>query len=121
MRSAATGIMNLPLMKISRRHLIAVFGGSFVFFMNWTPAVAAISKPNVVFILADDFGYSDLGCYDDEIATPNLDSLAADGLRFTRRHDHSKLARTLRCWVRSESCSCCAAAAEPVAANQLEF
>ena len=49
-------------------------------------------KPNIVFILADDLGYSDLGCYGGEIATPNLDALAADGLRFTQFYN------TARCW-----------------------
>src|SRR5436309_7989540 len=40
-------------------------------------------KPNIVVILADDLGYSDIGCYGGEIHTPNLDKLAANGLRFT--------------------------------------
>ncbi|MBM4091510.1 MAG: hypothetical protein FJ276_19100, partial [Planctomycetes bacterium] len=40
--------------------------------------------PNIVLILADDMGYSDLGCYGGEIQTPNLDRLAADGLRFSQ-------------------------------------
>jgi arylsulfatase A-like enzyme len=39
--------------------------------------------PNVVIILADDLGYSDLGCYGSEIATPNLDQLATHGLVYT--------------------------------------
>ncbi len=43
-----------------------------------------LSKPNILIILADDLGYSDLGCYGGEIETPNLDALAADGLRFTQ-------------------------------------
>lgn len=50
------------------------------------------SKPNVVFILADDMGFSDAGCYGGEIATPNLDSLAKNGLRFTQFYN------TARCW-----------------------
>jgi arylsulfatase A len=46
-------------------------------------APAATSrKPNVIFILADDLGYGDLGCYGGPIRTPNLDSLARDGARF---------------------------------------
>ena len=45
---------------------------------------AAAEKPNILVILADDLGWSDLGCYGGEIRTPNLDSLAADGLRFTQ-------------------------------------
>src|SRR5262245_43579820 len=40
-------------------------------------------RPNIVVILADDLGYSDLGCYGGEIRTPHLDKLAANGLRFT--------------------------------------
>ena len=45
---------------------------------------AVAEKPNILVILADDLGWSDLGCYGGEIRTPNLDSLAADGLRFTQ-------------------------------------
>jgi len=54
--------------------------------------VAAADKPNVIFILADDLGYSDLGCYGGEIQTPNLDGLAKNGLRFTQFYN------TARCW-----------------------
>ena len=42
------------------------------------------TQPNIVVILADDMGFSDLGCYGSEIFTPNLDRLAKDGLRFTQ-------------------------------------
>jgi len=45
---------------------------------------AAADKPNILILLADDLGWSDLGCYGGEIRTPNLDSLAAGGLRFTQ-------------------------------------
>ena len=41
-------------------------------------------RPNIIIILADDMGYSDLGCYGGEVQTPNLDRLAQDGLRFSR-------------------------------------
>ncbi|NLT70035.1 MAG: sulfatase-like hydrolase/transferase [Verrucomicrobiaceae bacterium] len=44
----------------------------------------AETRPNVVVILADDMGFSDLGCYGGEILTPNLDKLAAEGMRFTQ-------------------------------------
>lgn len=54
--------------------------------------IAAPRRPNVVLILADDLGYSDLGCYGGEIATPNLDGLAKNGLRFTQFYN------TARCW-----------------------
>src|SRR3954465_6109721 len=47
-------------------------------------AAAADQRPNILIILADDLGYSDLACYGGEIRTPHLDALAADGLRFTQ-------------------------------------
>ena len=47
--------------------------------------IAALRKPNIIFILADDLGYGDLGCYGQKkIKTPNLDRLAAEGMRFTQ-------------------------------------
>ena len=48
--------------------------------------IAALhSRPNIVFILADDLGYGELGCYgQDKIKTPNLDRIAAEGVRFTQ-------------------------------------
>ncbi len=64
--------------------LLGILGGQ---------AWAADAKhPNIVFILADDMGFSDAGCYGGEIATPNLDALAAGGLRFTQFYN------TARCW-----------------------
>lgn len=48
------------------------------------------SKPNIVLILADDLGWSDIGCYGSEVKTPNLDQLAEGGLRFTRFHNTAK-------------------------------
>src|SRR5271168_5307124 len=48
-----------------------------------TTASAPRKRPNIIVIMADDMGFSDLGCYGSEIATPNIDSLAAAGLRFT--------------------------------------
>src|SRR5689334_20074751 len=49
-------------------------------------------RPNIVFILADDLGFSDIGCYGGEIQTPRLDRLAAEGVRFTQFYN------TARCW-----------------------
>ncbi len=65
-----------------------------VFTRPWTLATAATtpSKPNVLVILADDMGFSDAGCYGGEIRTPNLNGLAARGLRFTQFYN------TGRCW-----------------------
>jgi arylsulfatase len=57
-----------------------------------TVLAAAAARPNFLVIIADDMGYSDAGSYGGEIATPNLDSLAKGGLRFTNFYN------TARCW-----------------------
>jgi arylsulfatase len=51
-------------------------------------------KPNIVLIMADDLGYSDVGCFGGEIRTPNLDSLAAGGMRFTQFYNSAKCSPT---------------------------
>lgn len=51
-------------------------------------------RPNIVLILADDMGFSDLGCYGSEIATPNLDKLAAGGIRFTQFYNTARCCPT---------------------------
>ena len=48
------------------------------------------AKPNVLIILVDDMGYSDLGCYGSEIKTPNIDRLAANGMKFTQMYNTAK-------------------------------
>lgn len=48
------------------------------------------SQPNILVVLADDMGFSDLGCYGSEIETPNLDRLAGEGLRFTQFYNTAK-------------------------------
>ena len=73
-------------------HAYEGFGGrigrTFAGSEPWWPErpVAPEGAPNVVVILADDLGYSDLGCFGSEIDTPNLDRLAARGLRYTNFH-----------------------------------
>ena len=47
------------------------------------------SPPNIILVMADDLGWSDLGCYGGEIHTPHIDSLARDGLRFTQFYNNS--------------------------------
>ncbi|MFO7592371.1 MAG: arylsulfatase [Acidimicrobiia bacterium] len=63
-------------------------GRTFAGSQGWWPErpTPAPGAPNVVVILADDLGYSDLGCYGSEIETPNLDALAARGMRYTNFH-----------------------------------
>lgn len=52
------------------------------------------SRPNIIVILSDDMGYSDLGCYGSEIQTPNLDRLAANGLRFAQFYNTARCCPT---------------------------
>ena len=63
-----------------------------ILFTSMDKPAATESKPNILIILADDLGFSDLGCYGGEIETPNLDRLAENGLRFTQFYN------TGRCW-----------------------
>ena len=64
---------------------------------SWSPLTAA-TKPNIVFILADDLGYGDLGCYGQtKIKTPNIDRLAADGMRFTNFYAGCSVCAPSRC------------------------
>ena len=65
---------------------------AFLCLAETVQAADAPRPPNVLLILADDMGFSDAGCYGGEIQTPNLDRLAAAGLRFTDFHN------TARCW-----------------------
>ena len=50
------------------------------------PSIDASQRPNIVLVLADDLGFSDLGSYGSEISTPNLDAIAKEGLRFSNYH-----------------------------------
>ena len=59
-----------------------------------TASVVADDRPNVVLVMVDDMGHSDLGCYGSEIDTPNLDRLADEGLRFTQFDNCAKCETT---------------------------
>jgi arylsulfatase len=77
------------------RTLIAVVLVTILSQSATTNALGADSmpRPNIVIIMADDMGYSDLGCYGGEIRTPNLDRLAGSGLQFTNFYSENM------CWV----------------------
>jgi arylsulfatase len=57
-------------------------------------AASAAQRPNIIVIMADDMGFSDLGCYGSEIATPNLDKLAGNGVRFTQFYNTARCCPT---------------------------
>ena len=56
--------------------------------------VATAAAPNIVLIMSDDMGYSDIGCYGGELRTPNLDALAARGIRFTQFYNTARCCPT---------------------------
>ena len=65
-----------------------------VSFASAAIAADAPSRPNIVIILVDDMGFSDIGYYGSEIPTPNLDKLAGDGLRFTQFYNTGRCCPT---------------------------
>lgn len=62
--------------------------------LSITGHAAQSKRPNILIILADDLGYSDIGSYGSEISTPNLDQLAQEGLRFSNYHTSASCAPT---------------------------
>ncbi len=80
------------------RYELMILSGVLAFVLRGQPmanvclAAGPTSRPNIVILLADDMGYSDLACYGGEIETPNLDALAKNGLRFSQFYN------TARCW-----------------------
>lgn len=69
----------------------SVFAGILAASLSETTAA---DRPNIVVILADDMGFSDIGCYGSEIPTPNIDRLAAEGTRFTHFYNTSRCCPT---------------------------
>jgi arylsulfatase len=59
-----------------------------------TVSIVAQKRPNVILIMADDMGYSDIGCYGGEIKTPNLDMLANNGVRFSQFYNNARCCPT---------------------------
>ena len=68
-----------------------------IVFLCWASLAMAGDKalrPNIILIMADDMGFSDIGCYGGEIQTPNLDQLAKDGLRYTQFYNTARCCPT---------------------------
>src|SRR5687767_742968 len=64
----------------------------------FTSTAAGATKPNIIFILADDLGYGDVGAFGQrKIRTPNLDQLAGEGMRFTQHYSGSAVCAPSRC------------------------
>jgi arylsulfatase A-like enzyme len=84
------------MMKIAVRILVVLAVMTAVFTTAPNYAEEA-TRPNIIIILSDDMGFSDLGCYGGEIETPNLDRLAAGGLRFTQFYNTGRCCPTRAC------------------------
>jgi arylsulfatase A len=70
----------------------------FIFAFLTGLSILADAKTNIVFILADDLGYGELGCYGQEkIKTPNIDRLASEGIRFTQHYTGAPVCAPARC------------------------
>lgn len=70
--------------------ILSLAACSFTFSLPSVRAAGPVVKPNVLLILADDLGWSDLGCYGGEIKTPVLDALAAGGVKFTQFYNSAR-------------------------------
>tara|TARA_R110002049_G_scaffold50370_3_gene143058 strand:+ start:93840 stop:95282 length:1443 start_codon:yes stop_codon:yes gene_type:complete len=67
-------------------------------FLLIASSAMADSKPNIIYVLADDMGYGDLSCYGQStLSTPNIDAMAAEGMRFTRHYAGSTVCAPSRC------------------------
>jgi arylsulfatase A-like enzyme len=79
---------------LNRRQFAASLAGSSALLAQ----AQSSPKPNIVFILADDLGYGDLGCYGQtRLATPNIDRLAKEGIRFTQAYSGATVCAPSRC------------------------
>ncbi|MBC6110880.1 arylsulfatase [Pedobacter sp. CCM 8938] len=85
---------------LSKKTILSVLGGISLcvicaFSITKSTKVLSVAKsPNIIVIMADDMGYSDIGCYGSEISTPNLDRLAAGGIRFKQFYNGARCCPT---------------------------
>ena len=86
---------------MNRRNFLASMGAAAT--LSWSrlgrgAAAAGRKKPNIIWIMADDLGYGDLGCYGQKrIQTPHLDRMAAEGVKFTDAYAGSTVCAPSRC------------------------
>jgi arylsulfatase len=88
--------------RYSRRKFLKFCGQSSLIFAGMGSAILSRcskstlenSRPNIILIMSDDMGFSDIGCYGSEISTPNLDNLAANGLRYLQFYNTARCCPT---------------------------
>ncbi len=84
--------------KLTRRDMLRGAGVIAASAAIGMPSVSAARKPNIIYIMADDLGYGDLGCYGQaKVRTPRLDQMAEEGLRFTQCYSGSTVCAPTRC------------------------
>ena len=92
-------MINMNLVR--SRSLIALLLGAMISLSALaaeTPPALSPSQPNIIYVLADDLGYGDLGCYGQKmVQTPQLDRMAAEGIRFTQHYSGSTVCAPSRC------------------------
>jgi len=83
-------------MKIKTSILVHILFIAILAMLSWSCSQneKINERPNIILIMSDDMGYSDIGCYGSEIKTPNLDDLAANGLRFTQFYNTARCCPT---------------------------
>jgi arylsulfatase len=95
--------MENKIESMSRRSFLKVSGlSAFGITMGFSASVSSgasvpvkqTDRPNIIVMLVDDMGYSDIGCYGGEINTPNIDKLAKEGLRFTQFYNTARCCPT---------------------------
>ncbi len=87
----------MPQSEMTRRRFLKTIGAGLSTLALPYPAFSSsqtAKKPNIVLIMADDMGYSDIGCYGGEIQTPNLNKLASNGIRFTQFYNTARCCPT---------------------------
>jgi arylsulfatase len=100
-----SGRFNLILLFLKKTNIMKPKFGCKIFFVFFlivfsgckspeSGEYSKTSKPNIVLIMADDMGYSDIGCYGGEVATPHIDRLAGEGLRFTSFYNAARCCPT---------------------------
>lgn len=77
-----------------KSHVLGFLAAVLMFGGATANEIHAAARPNILLILLDDMGWSDLGCYGGEVRTPNLDALAAEGLRFTQFYNTGRCCPT---------------------------
>ncbi len=96
MQKMISGVrQNIPAMKIKNKMVHYSLAALLFLFTTHAYNQSKVDKrPNIIIILADDMGYSDIGCYGGEIQTPNIDYLAGNGLRFSQFYNASRCCPT---------------------------